>query len=95
MADYILGIDAGGTAVKAAVYALTGEERGVTARPFRPITPAPGHAERDPEQLWSGLCAVIKEAMALGTPVIIWQLLQHYRRRQVLNRHHEARRWRS
>ncbi len=63
MADYILGIDAGGTAVKAAVYSLKGEELGVTARPFRPITPAPGHAERDPEQLWSGLCAVIKEAM--------------------------------
>jgi hypothetical protein len=33
--------------------------------------------------------------IALGTPVIIWQLLQHYRRRQVLHRHHEARRWRS
>ena len=64
MADYILGIDAGGTAVKAAVYSLKGEELGVTARPFRPITPAPGHAERDPEQLWTGLCAVIREAMS-------------------------------
>ncbi len=64
MADFILGIDAGGTAVKAAVYSLTGDELGVTARPFRPITPAPGHAERDTGQLWSGLCAVIREAMS-------------------------------
>ncbi|HEY1721808.1 MAG TPA: FGGY-family carbohydrate kinase [Magnetospirillaceae bacterium] len=64
MADYILGIDAGGTAVKAAVYSLKGEELGVTARPFRPITPTPGHAERDPEQLWTGLCDVIREAMS-------------------------------
>jgi L-xylulokinase len=64
MPDFILGIDAGGTAVKAAVYALTGVELGVTARPLRPITPTSGHAERDPEQLWAGLCAVIREAMA-------------------------------
>ena len=64
MARYILGIDAGGTAVKAAVYSLTGEERGVTSQALRPITPEPGHYERDPELLWSALCAVIRASMA-------------------------------
>lgn len=64
MADFILGIDAGGTAVKAAVYSRTGEERGVTARPLRPITPHPGHNERDPEFLWTETCAVIRAALA-------------------------------
>ncbi len=64
MADFILGIDAGGTAVKAAVYSLNGEEQGVTARPLRPITPRPGHNERDPEFLWQETCAVIRAALA-------------------------------
>ena len=63
MAEFILGIDAGGTAVKAAVYSLTGDELGATAQPFRPLTPAPGHNERDPEQLWLGLATVIRAAM--------------------------------
>jgi L-xylulokinase len=63
MAQYILGIDAGGTAVKAAVYSLTGEELGVTAHALRPITPEPGHYERDPELLWTALCGVIRASM--------------------------------
>jgi len=63
MADFILGIDAGGTAVKAAVYSLAGDELGVTAQPFPPLTPEPGYSERDPEQLWTGLCGVIRAAM--------------------------------
>ena len=41
MADFILGIDAGGTAVKAAVYSLSGDELGVTSQALRPITPNP------------------------------------------------------
>jgi L-xylulokinase len=59
---FILGIDAGGTAVKAAVYSLDGDELGVTSRIFRPIMPAPGHAERDPDLLWQGVCEVVKAA---------------------------------
>ena len=51
MADFILGIDAGGTAVKAAIYSLDGRELGLTVRNCRPLTPAPGHVERDPLQL--------------------------------------------
>jgi L-xylulokinase len=64
MADFILGIDAGGTAVKAAAYSLAGEERGVTGRTFRPLTPAPGHAERDPKALWQAVCEVIHAVLA-------------------------------
>jgi L-xylulokinase len=60
VARFVLGIDAGGTAVKAAVYGLDGEELGLASRVIRPITPAPGHAERDPEVLWQSVCAVIR-----------------------------------
>ena len=63
-AQYILGIDAGGTAVKAAVYSLTGDELGATAQALRPLTPEPGHSERDPNQLWEATCAVVRGALA-------------------------------
>ena len=52
MQRFVLGIDAGGTAIKAAAYSLDGTELGVATRILRPITPAPGHAERDPDLMW-------------------------------------------
>ncbi|HZT18102.1 MAG TPA: FGGY-family carbohydrate kinase [Dongiaceae bacterium] len=64
MADFILGIDAGGTAVKAAAYSLDGRELGVTVRGLRPLTPAPGHAERDPRALWREVAAAIGGVLA-------------------------------
>jgi L-xylulokinase len=64
MADFILGIDAGGTAVKAAAYSLDGAERGATGRIFRPLTPAPGHAERDCVALWQAVCEVVRAVLA-------------------------------
>jgi L-xylulokinase len=64
VADFILGIDAGGTAVKAAAYSLAGEELGLATRNFRPITPAPGHSERDPRALWSEVAAVIRAVLS-------------------------------
>ena len=64
MTRFVLGIDAGGTAVKAGVYGLDGEELGLATRVLRPITPAPGHAERDPEALWHGVCEVIRAVFA-------------------------------
>ena len=38
VARFILGIDAGGTAVKAGVYGLDGEELGLASRVLRPVT---------------------------------------------------------
>jgi L-xylulokinase len=64
VADFILGIDAGGTAVKAAAYSPEGEELGLTVRHARPLTPAPGHVERDPHHLWSEVSAAVRAALA-------------------------------
>lgn len=64
MADFLLGIDAGGTTVKVAVISATGEERGLAGTTFRPLAPAPGHAERDPEALWRAVGEATRRALA-------------------------------
>jgi L-xylulokinase len=66
MADFFLGIDAGGTAVKVAVIAADGRECGVAATTFRAAHPAPGHSERDPEAMWLALCDNTRRAMAMA-----------------------------
>ena len=64
MAEFILAIDAGGTAVKAAVFSSAGEEMAVGSRTFHPLTPSPGHNERDPGRLWDGVLAAVRAALA-------------------------------
>ena len=64
MPDFVLAIDAGGTAVKAAVFSPGGEEAGVASRVLRPITPAPGFAERDADQLWRAAAEAVRAALA-------------------------------
>ena len=64
MADFFLGIDAGGTAVKAAVFSASGEEVGVAARTPRFLSPHAGHAERDPEEMWRHVGEAVPRALA-------------------------------
>lgn len=64
MAEFLLGIDAGGTAIKVGVFTRAGTEVATAGFTPRQITPAPGHAERDPEELWQGLCRIVPEALA-------------------------------
>ena len=64
MADFLLGIDSGGTAVKVAVFGMDGREVAVRGTTHPVLTPAPGHAERDPHRTWRCLANDIKAAMA-------------------------------
>lgn len=64
MADFLLGIDAGGTAVKVAVVSAAGEERAVAGSTFRPLAPEPGHAERDPDEMWRAVAEATRRALA-------------------------------
>lgn len=64
MAEFLLGIDAGGTAIKVGVFTRAGTEVASAAFTPRQLAPAPGHAERDPEELWLGLCRIVPEALA-------------------------------
>jgi L-xylulokinase len=66
VAEFILGIDAGGSAVKAAAYSLDSQELAVAIRNVRPLTPMPGHAERDPNALWQEVSTAIRAALAEG-----------------------------
>ena len=63
MTDWLLGIDAGLTNVKAAVYDEEGTERSVAVGSPEDLAPAPDHAERDLEELWSVVTTVVSEAV--------------------------------
>ncbi|MBA3416609.1 MAG: carbohydrate kinase, partial [Chloroflexia bacterium] len=45
----LIGLDAGTSVVKAVAFAADGEVLRVASRPTQTRTPAPGHAEQDPE----------------------------------------------
>jgi L-xylulokinase len=63
MEHYVLGLDNGGTLIKAALFDLDGKEIAVASRPTRVLTPRPGYTERDMEELWRQNCACIREVL--------------------------------
>jgi L-xylulokinase len=63
MEQYLLGIDNGGTVIKAALFDVGGKEIAVASRPTRVLTPRPGYTERDMEELWQQNCACIREVL--------------------------------
>ncbi|MBK8084906.1 MAG: carbohydrate kinase [Devosia sp.] len=65
MPDYLLGLDAGNTVIKAALFdAADGRELAVVAQDGRASLPAPGHVERDLDELWANAVAVISSSIA-------------------------------
>jgi L-xylulokinase len=64
--DVFLGIDAGGTVVKAAFFTRDGAECGVSGTVMPPVRLLPGQLERRPEALWDIVCQVIRTAIAIG-----------------------------
>ncbi len=63
---HIIAFDAGGTAVKAALYDASGVERAVAAVGMPPLHPAPGFLERDPEAMWAAVCDVARKVLAVS-----------------------------
>ena len=65
MADYLLGLDAGNTVIKAALFdAADGRELAVVAQDGHASLPAPGHVERDLGELWANAVTVISACIA-------------------------------
>jgi L-xylulokinase len=58
-----IGIDCGGTVLKAGVYDHTGKEIGVSRRSLTVLTREPGWAERDMPLLWQACSDVIRDVL--------------------------------
>ena len=63
MAQYLLGIDNGGTVSKAALYDETGREVTLAKAQTRTLYPHPGHIERDLDELWAANARVIAQVI--------------------------------
>jgi len=63
MAQYVIGLDNGGTSTKAAIFDLKGKEIAVHGKQTKVITPKPGYTERDMEELWLANCECVRMAI--------------------------------
>ncbi|WP_075183119.1 FGGY-family carbohydrate kinase [Pantoea sp. 1.19] len=61
--EYWLGLDCGGTFIKAGLYDRHGNECGIVRRGLEIIAPQPGWAERDMSALWHTAADVIRELL--------------------------------
>jgi len=61
--SYWLGLDCGGTFIKAGLYDISGQERAVARQNLPVLVPEPGRAERDMHQLWQVAATVIRQVL--------------------------------
>ncbi len=64
MPRYLLGIDAGSTLTKAAIFDIQGRELARAAKPVPLLRPHPGWVECDPETAWQAAATAIREVIA-------------------------------
>ena len=64
MGEYLLGLDAGNTVIKAVIFDLDGREVAHAAREGHSRMPEPGHVERDLDEFWENAQAVIRACIA-------------------------------
>lgn len=67
----IVGVDAGTSVVKAVAFAENGDLLRVAARPTRTLTPAPGYAEQDLEEIIAATGEVVREVSAGERPDLL------------------------
>ena len=63
MAQYVMGLDNGGTVIKAALFRLDGTEVAVAAQQTPVSTPRPGYQQRDMEEVWLKNCACVRQVL--------------------------------
>ena len=61
--DLLLGLDAGNTVIKAVLFDARGNQLAIAKRDGHSSTPAPGHVERDLNELWANAATVIRECL--------------------------------
>lgn len=66
MLKYVLGVDNGGTVIKAALYDFAGNEAALASSKIEMIMPKPGYTERDANELWEAnvraIASVIRQS---------------------------------
>lgn len=70
MSDYYLGLDNGGTMVKAVIFDEKGRFVSGSSEKLKMIVPRPGFTERDMDELWQANCRVIKRAVEQAGPSV-------------------------
>lgn len=63
MQDYLLGLDAGNTVIKAVIFDRTGRELAHAGEEGHSSMPSPGHVERDLGELWANARRVIRTCL--------------------------------
>lgn len=63
MRERLIGIDAGGTMTKAALFDLEGNEIACQSSPNKMHFPMPGWTERDPDVMWRAACEAIRNLL--------------------------------
>lgn len=63
MNAFFMGIDLGGTVIKAGIYTPEGQEITVAEHSFPTESPQAGFSERNMEMLWEAACSVIRQAI--------------------------------
>jgi xylulokinase len=61
---YLLGIDAGTTAMKAVLFDLEGHPLGQASQEYQLHTPAPDRAELEPQDYWAACCGCTRGLLA-------------------------------
>ncbi len=64
MSAYLLGIDVGTSACKAALFGSGGAPVAQTLSEYPVLYPRPGWAEQRPQDWWSGVCAAVRSLLA-------------------------------
>lgn len=63
MGEYLLGLDAGNTVIKAVIFDLAGREVAHAGEEGHSRMPCPGHVERDLDELWTNARRVIRACL--------------------------------
>ena len=71
MTNYFMGVDNGGSMVKAVIFDALGSEIASSSARLTMLTPQAGFTERDMDELWRINCQVIREAIRLAGGVDI------------------------
>lgn len=81
MSELLLGIDAGQTVTKAALFDLSGHQRGIGSARVATLTPKPRWVERDMNAVWEATVEAIRDALAaagaIGDDVVAVGLAGH------------------